>query len=375
MPLRTVACDACWQEAVDEQPAPLRGERRAWILPAPEGAYRDLPTWGSRALWLAAVAACLDSDQGREALRMRHVSAEAVRAVARADAEVADGRTGRNVATAHKTTARATTKSVATVRRARDWLADVGLAVTIVAGRYLRGVERAEAALAHGGRQVRAASTRALTLPRELAHEAYALVGRLRSRLTRDHLPRRGQIDPSNSPTRRVTNARAARARGQRQGRGVASPLALPVQRLAAEVDRVLPALVRGQHIGALGRTLLASGIDATRWTGRGLVDALDAANREAGLYALPWDSQRSRLALFAHQLRRLAGAEASRDRARRVAAEAERNRAEGRARLAAQRDAEAAAAEPATVARIAGSARAMLRASRAAHSLSHGVA
>lgn len=288
---------------------------KSWILPPPEGAAARVPTWVSRAVWLAAVSVCLDSAQGRERLRAEKVSAEVVKLVAKADADTADHRTGRNVATAHNTLVSRVGKSFSTVRRARTWLAVMGLAVSLTTGRYLYNPERDAAKVAHGGRQIRAASTRALTVPRHLVKAACALVRTLarKARRTaraarpsprREHLPPLGGNSSTTSSSPTVTYAPAARARGH-QGKTF---FELPVKRLAAEVDAVIPSLTRGRHIGHLVQLLDSLGVDPTEWTGRGLVQAIDADNRARGAYAIPRDNQRQPLRLFAHQLRRILG-------------------------------------------------------------------
>ena len=92
------------------------------------------------------------------------VSRRALMAVARADAAAADHATGRWVATANATVARLTGLCERTVQYARATLVHLGLCRVVATGRYLTADERRAAARTHGGRQMRAASTRVLTM-------------------------------------------------------------------------------------------------------------------------------------------------------------------------------------------------------------------
>lgn len=347
---------------------------KSWILPAPEGAYGRVPTWVSRVLWLAAVSVCLDSAQGRDQLRVLRVSAEVVQLVAKADADTADHRTGRDVATAHDTVAVHVGRGKATVRRARTWLTSMRLAVVLTGGRYLTNAERDAAKEAHGARQVRAASTRALTVPRHVVNAARALVRRIarKARRTartprpssqREHLPPLGGNSSPKSSNPMVTNAPAARARGQQQE---SSSFGLPVKRLAAEVDAVIPSLTRGRHIGHLVQLLDSLGVDPSEWSGRGLVQAIDADNRGSGRYSIPRDNQRHPLRLFAHQLRRVLGAAVpDRVQQKRRRETADQMIAQGRAEVAEATRLRRAAASPDQVATITAGVRDQLRLAR----------
>ncbi|PGF31233.1 replication protein [Cutibacterium acnes] len=87
-----------------------------------------------------------------------------IMAVARADAAAADHATGRWVATANATVARLTGLCERTVQYTRATLVHLGLCRVVATGRYLTADERRTAARTHGGRQMRAASTRVLTM-------------------------------------------------------------------------------------------------------------------------------------------------------------------------------------------------------------------
>ena len=297
--------------------------------------------------------------------------------VARADWLAADAETGRGVATAHETVAAALGMSSKTVQRARALMEALGFAVTIVGGRYLTTAEREAAYAAHGGHQVRAASLRALTLPKPAAVENV-------------HLPRRGGVLESslvreNSPTRAHARKSAAprppatRKRTQRAGRP-AQPRSLELQRFAARLidgderelevtRRRLPWLLdragRPAHIGALCDVLSNAGIDPRRWTPRELIERIDRWHQSQGRATLAGTS-RAPLAYFAWQLR-----EAIDPAAPTPAEEVEIRRAKRdaeRAELARDREAEQArmaAVDDAEVARIIAQMRADMTAER----------
>lgn len=269
-----------------------------------------IPVWGGRRRWLAAVRITLDSRAGRRALARHHVAADTAIAVARADARVADHRTGRSVTTSHQTVASRIGSCAKTVQRARQLLVSLGLAVVIAVGRYLTAAERNQAQAATGRRIVRVASTRALTLAQHLVE--------------RVHLPRRGSVTPhefSNSTVTKRARARAGAATGNRS-----RPLWL--QLLAATLVSRLRHLARPgtTHIGHLCDAVVAAGVTC-QWVGLSpdidqlpsskrrtavraaagrIIDALDERNRNSGLMSLPADSQHHPIGLLAHQIRDL---------------------------------------------------------------------
>ena len=169
------------------------------------------------------------------------VSRRALMAVARADAAAADHATGRWVATANATVARITGLCERTVQYARATLVHLGLCRVVATGRYLTADERRTAARTHGGRQMRAASTRVLTM-------SCAIVCAL---------PRRGHHY-------RKVKFLDGHQRTRRRVRRPATPEKKPLwlQKLAAHLDQHLPWLVRNHHIGRLCHALTALGIN-----------------------------------------------------------------------------------------------------------------
>lgn len=157
------------------------------------------------------------------------VSRRALVAVARADAAAADHATGRWVATANATVARITGLCERTVQYARATLVHLGLCRVVATGRYLTADERRTAARTHGGRQMRAASTRVLTM-------SCAIVCAL---------PRRGH---HYKKVKFLDGHQRTRRRVRRPATPEKKPLWL--QKLAALLDQHLPWLVRNHHIG-----------------------------------------------------------------------------------------------------------------------------
>lgn len=175
------------------------------------------------------------------------VSRRALMAVARANAAAADHATGRWVATANATVARLTGLCERTVQYARATLVHLGLCRVVATGRYLTADERRTAARTHGGRQMRAASTRVLTM-------SCAIVCALPRR---DHHYRKVKFLDGHQRTRR---------RVRRPATPEKKPLWL--QKLAA------------------------------------LLDAMNRRNRRLGLDVPCADDQHNPLGLFIHQAR-----------------------------------------------------------------------
>lgn len=301
--------------------------RGSWHPPVPSDAYATVPCWRSANHWLAAVKACLDTSAGVEVLKSTRITAATVLLVARVDAQRADTRTGRGVATAHETAAAAARVSVATVRRARGVLQKLGLAVTVLPGRYMTTEERAAARRSHGRYQCRFASVRALVLPRHLAD------------VQNEHLPRRGQETPT-SPKKMGTNARCRARRGRSaasQGPNPPTNRPLPLQRLAGKLATRLPWVVRDRHIGVLCDLLAAEGVDPHDWTAGDLLAAIDQDYASRDWIVPSARSQRNPLGLLRTQLRRVvadrepAQARRRRERAELLAAQ-ERRRLEAEA-------------------------------------------
>lgn len=340
--------------------APTDGVSRArngsWSLPAPSGAHAQLRAWTSGEAWFDVVMDTLRTEQGEAARRAAKVAPDTLLRVAYADRKSADQRTGRGVSTAHETVAASLGMSAKTVQRARLLLEALGLAVTVVAGRYLTNAERQEARRTHGGDQLRAASTRALVMP---ALPRTAAPQRDPRSVESVHLP----VSPSGEqvshvpktptthalPRARTATAprRPAMTKNTKQDR---PPLPLQDQQLAAEFQRRIPWLRRpGHHIGALVRIVHRLRLSERGWTVGQALDQINRVARDSNLRVADPTDQRNPAGYLAWLLQRAIGTdelapavESIRERDERLAAQRARLAADAatRARVEAEADA-----------------------------------
>ncbi|WP_144722269.1 hypothetical protein [Cellulosimicrobium sp. TH-20] len=292
-------------------------KRRVILLETAAGSYSNVPAWTSREAYLDAVASL--------AATMRADRARSLVAVAEALARFADHSTGREVRVGIARVVEVSGVPRRTVHRRLVDLKTAGLLETVDAGGYMRREERAQVRAA-GGRHITKTTTRALSVPREMArnHDRRSLVKNLTS----------GDGDKARKRAAKKTTSKPKTDRAARPMR---------LQRLAAAVDRRLPYLTRDRHVGNLANVLQAAGVED--WTASDVVAAVDAWHAENGRATLA-TAARDSLAWFAWALReaRRSGQE-SRTAASRAAREAARLRAAERAREAAEEDARAARA------------------------------
>lgn len=256
----------------------------SWIIPAEDGALANIPVWSGREEWKRELHQALYSEAGLAACKRLKINPEKVKAVAIMHALNADDRTGRRMAVGMAKLVEATGVSERHIRRARTVLVMLKLAVEAARGRYLSAHERLAAALHHGGRQIRAASTWALTSPREWIRETQEV--RYPQIPNHGLLPRGSSFDlstpvGSNSPTR-------ASARGQKIASTREGSRPVELQRLAAELVARTHGLDHGhliehEHIGALCDVLTRAGIDPQRWTALDIKAMLDADAQRRG--------------------------------------------------------------------------------------------
>lgn len=109
----------------------------SWSIPVEDGAYAGVAAWRSRSSWMRLLRELLESAAGVELCKGGRIKADTVMAVARVDAETADGTSGRGVTTSHKTVAKRLGMSDRHVGTARRIIEKLGLAVTIIRGRHL----------------------------------------------------------------------------------------------------------------------------------------------------------------------------------------------------------------------------------------------
>lgn len=277
----------------------------SWSLEAPPGAYAPIPAWTSPAAWFDAVMDVLATPEGEELRRRAKVAPDTLLRVANADRAAADGTTGRGVCTAHETVAALLGMCKKTVQRARGLLETLGLAVTVVEGRYLTRAERVAAERSHGGRQIRAASVRALTMPK-------------RAPVENVHLPRRGSANlktlyPEIKQTRMTARKSVASRRppaltknpAEKRFSSSGRPRSLTLQRFAGQLVVRLRWLGDGRHIGQVCQMLERCRVDPDRWTVSAFIDAINRGNTRAGVTIVDPTEQRDPVAYLAWQIRR----------------------------------------------------------------------
>lgn len=298
--------------------APIAERLGSWTLPAPEGAYGALVAWQSAEAWFDALMDVLRTPEGEGHRRRARVAADTLLRVAYDDRRSADQLTGRSVATAHETVAERLGMSSKTVQRARHLLEALGLAVTVVEGRYLTTSERRQARAKHGGRQVRAASTRALVMPAGYRPPAPSVdnVDEDSAAVENVQLPPREGVKSSSHLSKRSPRRAHARAREATASRrpaetkvsgasGPREPRGLDLQRLAAALCHRMPWLDRrGRHVGQLCDLIERHGLAGQGWTVTRLLDEIDRRARELRLRVVAIDDQRDPLAYFAWLLR-----------------------------------------------------------------------
>lgn len=264
-------------------PKTRRGRRRgSYHLHVADGAYSPIPVWDSRAGWMRQIITWARSDTGIQTCRQHRLAPDKFIAAANAHAAYADESTGRSLTAARETLAEYAGISTDVLDRARRILRRIGAAVEIVCGRYLTIAERIEASLAHGGRQLRAASVWALTSKFALDPSVYPQFP------NHADLPKNPLGSSGISRSRMITNARASR---RARAETTPCPRPLRTQIAAARLaDRLAPTMpdYRGidrdghyvpgtthQHIGAIADALTDAGIDTHRWTGDAIADRI----------------------------------------------------------------------------------------------------
>lgn len=321
----------------------FRSPRSSWALPAPSGAYGPLRAWVSGNAWFDAVMDALATPEGEALRRAARVAPGTLLRVAYDDRMSADRSTGRDVTTAHETVAERLGMSAKTVQRARLLLEAMGLAVTVVGGRYLTNEEREQARRTHGGDQVRAASTRALVMPSTPPSTRSTSASAKPESVENVHLP----VSPSGEQVRHLPESSPTRAMRARKGTAPrrpamtkrkieTTPRSLAVQQLAARLVQRMPWLGEQQHIGRLCRLVDRLKLVERGWTAQQIVDQIERHSRSAGIQVAPAVAQRNPLGYFAWLVNRAISADelapfeqVAHERQQRIAAAQERAAAE----------------------------------------------
>lgn len=284
----------------------------------------------------------LASPGGEAARRATRISASSYLSVAKADRDSADHRHGRNLTTSNATAAATAHVGERTAERARALLAARGFSVTIEGGRYLTNAERNAAKAAHGRTQLRAASVRALTLPRgpQSVESGDLPASRRDSRQNQvlKNSPRRASARSTAAPRPR----QGLKTRPSTRGR---PPRPLEIQRLGAELVKRIPWLSRNCHVGRVIGVLERAGIAGDAWSAQGVLDTIERFCRTRGIQIADPVGQRDPLAYFSWTLRAALVDDLEPDRVRRERQTAERARERAAHAEAARIEAERVAA------------------------------
>lgn len=219
-------------------------------------------------------------------------------------AAVADQRTGRRVTASRDLLAKRAGVSITVLKRARRVLSELGMAQEMVRGRYLRTIEQWAAEAHHGRTQVKATSVWALISPKPaVVRDAPTLstAKRTTKPAVRDHHqssapppvlhPQPDSHGPQSvalafSTSTSVRKYKTTRAREYaRANTSFSSPEPRPIglQKAAAELVSLAPALDTEKHIGSVCDALRAHYVDTDRWTGRDIAKALSEDTQRRG--------------------------------------------------------------------------------------------
>jgi len=257
----------------------IRPTARSWALPAPDGAYARVLAWNGRAKFLDAVMDDLATPGGEQARKTERIKASTYLKFAALWAESADSGTGRGVTLSRATTAQKAGMSVSTTERAQRLLTARGFSVTVAVGRHLTTAERLSARHTHGKHQAKAASTRALTLPRHCFMKNEDLSRRDKA-FKNSHLLKikqnqraRGKRTAAPRPNSQYQPSTAKSGAGRTGYR----PWSETEYRFAVTFSSYFPWLQRSRHPASVCGMLKRAGIVTSRWTPADLKRRIDA--------------------------------------------------------------------------------------------------
>ncbi len=292
---------------------------RSFSRPIDDGVAARVPTWQSRARWLAMCEwVAMNTDRGRTALRRYEIALSTFLATCAAHAAVAESSTGRRVTASLATLQTRSGLSKDALRRGRRVMRELEFGVELARGKLLDRIEREAAARLHeesqGVRPDRpqrgAASVWALSSPLWAVEAMPEPEPRRRPSRRRHRTAIRRPVPTASRPCSAPQSFRASSRRGssvgknsptrERAGSGTStvSPRSINLQRAAAVlIDRIPalrsvvgsdPALSTGRHrhVGVVCDLLVHVGIDTSRWTG---IDIVDALNRSAAQRGWTW--------------------------------------------------------------------------------------
>lgn len=258
--------------------AEARQARREWIVrvseKADEANEAPVPMWTSRKGWLTELSAWLATDEGLAECARLHIRPDRVLRAAMVLAAHADHGSGRHCAVTNATVAQGAGCSERTVSTVRKVLSAAGLAVLIRQGHGSPDSARGA---------WRPAVWHLISRPKPVDN---AVGGGAVCDLPPSRRDRRVSPERSSSPSARERARRpksnppqTSPKRGQRR----CAPRPLHVQLLAADLVREAPLSFGHGHIGQICDALMASGLDLASWTGKSLMQALDADTKARG--------------------------------------------------------------------------------------------
>jgi hypothetical protein len=281
------------------------GQRgRTWSIPVPSELQSRTPIWSGRVQWQRQVREILNTADGRQLCRRHNIDPERVFAVAVSMAAVADLRTGRSVTASRDLLAERAGVSVTVLKRARRILSEFGMACEMARGRFLRTIEQWAAEAHHGRKQKKATSVWALVSPKSVVLRV--TTGRVATAPRAPHrrdatmvppstgqrsYPQSGSRGPQSvgvgfsacTSVRKYKTTRASARVARHTSTPNPEPRPIELQKAAAELIALAPALDAKTHIGSVCDALRAHCVDTARWTGRDIAKQLNEDTKRRG--------------------------------------------------------------------------------------------
>ena len=241
-----------------------RRRSRQWISFKLDEGAATVPAWTSRDQFNRAIEATLAASGWRADRKASFVG------VAKMLADAAEHSTGRNVALSSATIAKALKISRATVFRRLADMGEHGLVHTVDRGERLPMHEVLAIREKTGRFVFRKASTRFLSVPSRMAADLATATPS-----TPSGVDGSAHLSLTHQARKRAGQASSISTTDQK-------PRSLPLQRLAATIDRQTPWLLKGAHPGSLADALVKAGVDEG-WSARDVIDSIDGWHAAQG--------------------------------------------------------------------------------------------
>lgn len=232
--------------------------------------------------------------------RMGVAGSSTVLAAACEWARAADRRTGRDVALAHSTVAKAIRYAEATVKRIMRFLSRLGLIVECARGANRLTLEQLAVARELGASAQRAvASTRALTIPSSVVGTPLPPTQQV---LEKSHVVENSSKRARSTRKVGATRRPQPKKEGRRARREV--PRVIAVQELAGRLTEELPWLAQGRHVGRVCSLIERLKLVERGWTRRQILDRINAHMNAKRIPIVNPAEQHDPLSYFAWMLR-----------------------------------------------------------------------